>query len=72
MAPKIRECLPLVGGAAEECWAETDQLLMEKIVPVAPLYVKTAARVYSARVARFVVDQFVARPALDRIALRQP
>jgi peptide/nickel transport system substrate-binding protein len=68
--PKIRECLPLVGGPAEDCWAETDQLLMEKIVPVAPLYVKTSARVYSARIKDFVVDQFVARPALEQIALR--
>src|SRR5207244_91975 len=44
--PKIRECLPLVGGAGVDCWAETDRLLMEKVVPVVPLYVKTAARVF--------------------------
>jgi ABC-type oligopeptide transport system substrate-binding subunit len=68
---KMRECLPLVGGAAVDCWAETDRLLMEKVVPVVPLYEKTAARVFSARIAEFVVDQFVALPALDQIALKR-
>jgi peptide/nickel transport system substrate-binding protein len=69
--PKIRECLPLVGDASVECWAETDKLLMEKIVPVVPLYVKTSARVFSARLARFAVDQSVALPALDQIAIKR-
>jgi peptide/nickel transport system substrate-binding protein len=68
---KIRECLPLVGSEAVECWAQTDQLLMEKVVPVVPLYAKTAARVFSGNVARFVIDQFVALPALDQIALKR-
>ncbi len=69
--PKIRECLPLVGGASVECWAETDNLLMEKVVPVVPLYVKTSARVFSGRIARFAIDQFVALPALDQIAIKR-
>jgi ABC-type transport system substrate-binding protein len=67
---KIDECLALVGGAHFECWAEADQLLMERVVPVVPLFVGLTARTVSARVRNFKFDQSVTMPALDQIALR--
>ena len=66
---EIAECRTLVGGAAFQCWAELDQLLMEKIVAVVPFAQSDTVRVASARVADLVVDQAFVNPALDRIAL---
>jgi hypothetical protein len=69
---KIDQCLPIVGPAQAQCWAEADLFLMEKIVPVVPVMFLQAVRTVSARVASYSFAQSTAFPALDRITLRQP
>jgi peptide/nickel transport system substrate-binding protein len=71
--PKIAECLRLTAGAQIECWAETDQLLMERVVPWVPYLFEGFAQVVSDRVARFTFSQssFVLMPAFDQIALEE-
>jgi len=66
---EISECRTLVGGAAFQCWAKLDQLLMEEVVPVVPFAQSDSVRVASARVVNLVIDQAFLNPALDRIAL---
>ena len=41
---KIEECLRLTAGAQIQCWAETDQLLMETVVPWVPYLFEGSAR----------------------------
>ncbi len=69
---KIGECLRLTGRAQRECWAETDQLLMEEVVPLVPYLFEGRAQVVSDRVARFAFAQSsqVMMPAFDQIALK--
>jgi peptide/nickel transport system substrate-binding protein len=66
---KLSECLRLAGGAAFQCWAELDQLLMEEVVPVVPFETSDGVRAGSSRAVNLVVDQAFLNPALDRIAL---
>jgi peptide/nickel transport system substrate-binding protein len=70
---KIDECLRLTGGAQTQCWAETDQLLMEKVVPWVPYLFEGFATVVSRRVTRFTYAQsnLILMPAFDRIALKR-
>jgi peptide/nickel transport system substrate-binding protein len=69
---KIEECLRLTGSPQTQCWAETDQLLMERVVPWVPYLFEGAVQVVSDRVARFTFAQssFVLMPAFDQIALK--
>jgi peptide/nickel transport system substrate-binding protein len=67
---KIQECLPLVGLEQVQCWAEADQLLMEKVVPWVPYLSESHVQTVSSRVASYSFDQFTTSPALERIALR--
>jgi peptide/nickel transport system substrate-binding protein len=64
------ECLALVGASQVPCWAEADQVLMENMVPLAPLIRTTGAFLVSDRVTSFSYAQFSASPALDRIAVK--
>ena len=70
---KIAECIRLTAGAQIQCWAETDQLLMETVVPWVPYLYDGFAQVVSDRVARFTFSQssFVLLPAFDQIALKE-
>jgi peptide/nickel transport system substrate-binding protein len=70
---KIEECLRLTAAAQIQCWAETDQLLMETVVPWVPYLFEGFAQVVSERVARFTFVQsgFVLLPAYDQIALKE-
>jgi peptide/nickel transport system substrate-binding protein len=68
---KIRLCEALLGTAQTTCWAELDQLLMEKVVPWVPFLSDVNSFVVSRRVTNFGFDQFTTLPALDRIALRR-
>ncbi len=70
---KIRECLRLTARSQLQCWAETDQLLMERVVPWVPYVFEGAAQVVSSRVARFTFAQssIFPLPAFDRIALEK-
>jgi hypothetical protein len=69
---KIGECLRLTARAQIQCWAETDQLLMEQVVPWVPYLFDGTAAVVSRRVARFTFAQSNSPviPAFDQIALR--
>ncbi len=66
---KIDSCEELVGTAQTTCWAELDQLLMEKIAPWVPFLSDVNTFVVSRRVVRFTFDQLTTLPAIDRIAL---
>jgi peptide/nickel transport system substrate-binding protein len=68
---KIEECAARIGAAAFQCWAEADQLLMERIVPWAPFFSATQTRVVSERVVHFSFAQSTTLPALDQIALKR-
>ena len=69
---KIEECLRLTAGAQIQCWAETDQLLMETVVPWVPYLFEGQFQAVSNRVARFTFTQsgFFVLPAFDQIALK--
>jgi peptide/nickel transport system substrate-binding protein len=66
---RIERCLPLVGRAQFECWAQLDQFLMEEIVPWVPYALHAHTNVLSKRIKYFSMDQFTAQASLDRIAL---
>jgi peptide/nickel transport system substrate-binding protein len=69
---KIEECLRLTAGAQIQCWAETDQLLMETVVPWVPYLFDGFRHAVSNRVSRhrFSQSSFVMMPAFDQIALK--
>jgi ABC-type transport system substrate-binding protein len=66
---KIDACLSAVGSAAFMCWAELDQLVMERVVAWVPLAFVDHRWVYSERVAEFSPDPDSIGPALDQIRL---
>jgi peptide/nickel transport system substrate-binding protein len=66
---RIERCLPLVGRAQVECWAQLDQYLMEKVVPWVPYALHAHTYVVSDRVADFSIDQFTAQASLDQVAI---
>jgi len=66
---KIAECRALVGDAQVSCWAETDRLLMETVVPWVPLVFEHRLFLVSERVVNASIDQFATLPAFDRIAI---
>jgi hypothetical protein len=68
--PKIEECIPLVGVLRTLCWAQTERILMEEIVPVIPLFDARSARYLGPRVAEASVDAAFAVFALDQVALK--
>jgi peptide/nickel transport system substrate-binding protein len=68
---KVTECRALVGDAQIRCWAETDQLLMETVVPWVPLTVENQLFIVSERVVGASLDQFTTLPALDRLVIRR-
>jgi peptide/nickel transport system substrate-binding protein len=68
---KIEECLRLTAGAQIQCWAEADQLLMEKVVPWVPYLFEGGTQAVSNRVTRFTFSQSsFFMPAFDQIALK--
>jgi hypothetical protein len=69
ISAEIGECLRLVGGAQTQCWAQVDQLVMERIIPWIPIASPNETRIVSARVASVSIDQLATLPSLDRIAL---
>jgi hypothetical protein len=68
---KLDQCLPLTGDPQVQCWAELDQILMEKVVPVVPIVFINAVRGVSSRVADYAFDQSTVLPALDRIVIKR-
>ena len=66
---KLESCRQAVGRAAFLCWAELDQLLMERVVPWVPLAFAKHQWVVSERVAAFSPDPDSIGPALEQIRL---
>ena len=66
---KLDSCNQAVGSAAFLCWAELDQLMMERVVPWVPLAFVGHDWVFSERVAEFSPDAYSSFPALDQIRL---
>jgi hypothetical protein len=66
---KVEECVALVGDVQVRCWAEADQLLMERVVPAVPYVFENVVQLISERVVTYSFDQFAAAPALDRITV---
>jgi ABC-type transport system substrate-binding protein len=66
---KIESCEGLIGNAQTSCWAETDQQLMETVVPIVPLAFEYDAHVVSARVTHQDFDRAMASAALDQFAV---
>lgn len=64
---RIDQCLPLVGGAQTGCWSTLDQYMMDKVLPVVPLFTETYIEVVPSRVTAYSFDQAFNMPALDRI-----
>jgi extracellular solute-binding protein (family 5) len=69
--PAIRNCLIAIGSQSFECWAGIDQLVMERVVPWAPLGFAVNGWITSDRVAAFSADVYGVGPSLDRIQLRR-
>ncbi len=67
---KINDCVARTGFSQDECWAEADQFLMERVATWVPLLSRQAARIASSRISSFSFDQSSSDPALDQIALR--
>ncbi len=66
---KLDSCSQAVGSAAFMCWAELDQLLMERVVPWVPLAFVDHHWIFSERVAEFSPDADSIAPSLDQIQL---
>lgn len=67
---RVQACLAAVGSAGFECWAEIDQLVMERVVAWAPLGFAIHGWITSDRVAVFSADAQSVAPSLDQIQLR--
>jgi peptide/nickel transport system substrate-binding protein len=68
---RIDSCVPLVGTAQFECWAELDQYLMQRVVPWVPYAYDKVAVVASADVSGFAFDQLVSAPSLGHLTVNQ-
>jgi hypothetical protein len=66
---RIAACIPLIGVAQDQCWAEFDQFVMEQLVVLLPYTILTNARTTSDRVSVFTWDRELALPAMNAIAL---
>ena len=66
---KVEACRQAIGSAAFLCWAELDQLLMERVVPWVPLAFVEHQWIVSERVAAFSPDPDSVGPALEQIRL---
>jgi ABC-type transport system substrate-binding protein len=69
--PWIAACQPETGEAQARCWAETDQYLMQQVVPAVPISFDQTVRVISSRVRNYSIDQFTGLPALDHLAVAE-
>jgi ABC-type oligopeptide transport system substrate-binding subunit len=66
---QVDSCSASVGSDAFLCWAELDQVLMERVIPWAPLVFQANGWLMSDRVAAFSVAADTIVPALDQIQL---
>jgi len=66
---KIATCVAATGQAQFECWAQADQILMERIAPWVPLDVRSTSFVTSSRVQEMVFDASTTAPSLGEIVV---
>jgi peptide/nickel transport system substrate-binding protein len=66
---KVESCRQAVGSAAFMCWAELDQLIVERVVAWVPVAFIDQHWAFSERVAEFSPDVESVGPALDQIRL---
>ena len=70
MDAKLDACLRLTGSTQVQCWAETDQLLMETVVPWVPYLWQYVAHITGPTVAKWGYDQFSGGTAYAHVAVR--
>ncbi len=66
---RIDACQTTTGVDQTRCWAQLDQFMMERVVPVVPILLPGIQTPYSTRVLHASIDQWTAVPALDQVAL---
>jgi len=66
---RIDRCQAEPESSQVQSWAALDQYMMESVLAWIPYVFELHTRTTSTRVAEFSWDQFMAQPALDRIAL---
>ncbi|MEO6351194.1 MAG: ABC transporter substrate-binding protein, partial [Candidatus Limnocylindrales bacterium] len=65
--PKIDECVALTGAAQFACWAELDQVLMERVAAWVPIDTRNLARLTSSLVTVYERDESLGMPSLGRL-----
>ncbi|MBI2238426.1 MAG: hypothetical protein HYU54_07885 [Actinobacteria bacterium] len=66
---KMTECTATTGDERFGCWAESDQQLMEEVVPWVPYLFDNNVDVISERIVNYSFDQFAGLSALDQLAI---
>lgn len=66
---RIDECMALIGDLQVRCWAESDQYLMEHVVPWVPYVFEKKVFLVSDRVDAYSLSQVTTSPALDRLSV---
>jgi hypothetical protein len=66
---KMKECSAAEGDARFQCWADTDKVLMEDIVPWIPYLFDKANDIISENVINYSFDQFAGLAAYDQYAI---
>jgi peptide/nickel transport system substrate-binding protein len=67
--PRIQYCMSLIGPAQPPCWATLDTYLMDKVVPMVPLFQDVNPNPLPYRLVHYSYDQAADAPAIDQIAL---
>ncbi|MEA2446638.1 MAG: hypothetical protein QOK47_275, partial [Actinomycetota bacterium] len=62
-------CIPELGDARVQCWADLDKKLMEEVVPWVPYLDAAAVWGTSPAVSKWEFDQFSGTPAWSRVAV---
>jgi peptide/nickel transport system substrate-binding protein len=71
VASRIEACDRIIGEAQVRCWALLDRYVMERVVPIVPLFASVRTIVVATRVTGVVFDAGAAgQVALDRLSVR--
>jgi peptide/nickel transport system substrate-binding protein len=66
---QIDKCTAESGDARVQCWADTEKMLMEDVVPLVPLVWSNTEQIISSRVVNWTFSYFDGQTAYDQIAL---
>ena len=69
MDDQINKCVPLVGDARINCWADDDKYLMENIASIVPLTVNNVLNITSSRVVNYTYSAFDSQTSYSNVAL---